>query len=257
MLRDYPIVGADMVTMTLPLPRDMEPDWEVAAHAIRGVRLAALSDTDYLFDWENWLWDTPNLPSAVAAFTALRAAEGELHQHACMLRGAIEHGWAEELIELETPAHRVWVTGGPSWGEDPCDLVGPVIKLAEAGITEAAGFEGYTRYDGPPISERKLGFAADDVRLTLFGQSVAHAAEQARALDHPARDATAIEWLHAWMRDLDAVQAGGDSGRALMRFAARGLALTAWLKYPAEALREEGSRSALASWLCRRRGRPV
>jgi hypothetical protein len=100
-----------------------------------------------------------NLPGAVPAFVALYAAQGELHGYASELRGAIEHGWPDELIALETPTHMVWVTGGPSWGEPPGDLVDATIYLAEAGITNVLGFDGYTRYDEPPIEQRTFGFS--------------------------------------------------------------------------------------------------
>ena len=154
MIGDHAVVGADMVTMVLPLPRERRLDWDAAAAAIRDVRLEVLWDTGELYPWEYWLGEVENLPGAVPALVALRAAQGELHGYACELRGAIEHGWPDELIALETPTHTVWVTGGPSWGEPPGDLVDATIYLAEAGITNAAGFDGYTRYDGPPIEQR-------------------------------------------------------------------------------------------------------
>jgi hypothetical protein len=53
--------------------------------------------------WEDWLGDVDNLPGAVPAFVALRAAQNELHRYACELRGAIEQGWPDELISLESP----------------------------------------------------------------------------------------------------------------------------------------------------------
>lgn len=232
-------MGADMVTMTLPLPLGRLADWEAAARAVRDVRLEVLWDTGDLYDWESWLADTGNLPAALAAFTALRAAQAELHEHACLLRGAIEHGWPDELIELETPSHRVWVTGGPSWGEDPGDLVGPTIFLGESGVTDAIGFESYTRYDGPPIPQRSFGFAADDRRLTQFGVAVAHLAEEAASTEQPPAGATAEMWLDAWLADLDAIAAPSGDGHPLLRFAARGLALSAWLKEPTASVTPE------------------
>ena len=47
-------VGADMVTMTLPLPLGRKPDWGAAAHAIRDLRLAVLWHAGELYDWETW-----------------------------------------------------------------------------------------------------------------------------------------------------------------------------------------------------------
>lgn len=227
-----------MVTMVLPVPIERELDWSAAAAAVRDVRLAILWDTGELYPWEEWLWDTDNLPGAVPAFTALRAAQVELHDHACLLRGAIEHGWPEELIEITTPTHRVWITGGPSWGDAPGDLIGPTIYLAEAGVTDAAGFDGYTRYDGPPISSRRLDFSADDLRLTRFGVVAGHAAEQALGMDHPGARATANEWFDAWLQELEPQQ-DADQGPALLRFAARGLALSCRLKFPEAELDRE------------------
>lgn len=232
-------MGADMVTMTLPLPKGRQPDWEAAAQAIRDVRLEVLWDTGELYDWELWLADEENLPGARAAFTALRAAQAELYDHVCLMRGAIEHGWPDELIELETPSHRVWITGGPSWGEDPGDLVGPTIYLAEAGITDAIGFDGYTRYEGPPIAERKFGFDAEGRRLTHFGAATAHIAEEAANDELIPASLTGRAWLDAWLADLDALANSSAGGPALMRFAARGLALSAWLKDPSAPITPE------------------
>src|SRR4029077_8247888 len=129
----------------------------------------------------------------------LRAAQGELHGYASELRGAIEHGWPDELIVLETPTHRVWVTGGPSWGEPPGELVHPAIYLAEAGITDRAGFDGYTRYDDRPIEQRTFGFTRDELRLVRFGVTAAHAAEQAAGMRHPDSAARGREWFDTWL----------------------------------------------------------
>ena len=63
-----------MVTMILPIRLGREPDWHAVVFAGRDVRLAVLWDTGDLYDWESWLSDTGNLPGAVAAFAAVRAA---------------------------------------------------------------------------------------------------------------------------------------------------------------------------------------
>ncbi|MDP9442350.1 MAG: hypothetical protein M3P34_09305 [Actinomycetota bacterium] len=230
-------MGADMVTMTLPLSLQRQPDWRSAARAIRDVRLQVLWGTGELYDWETWLHDTDNLPGAVPAFMALRAAQRDLHRYACLLRGAIEHGWPDELIELVTPTHRIWVTGVPSWGEDPGDLVGPAIYLAEAGVTDAAGFEGYTHYEETPIGSRSFGFSAEALRATRFGVAAAHAAEQAAAMKHPGAAAPAQTWFSTWLLEIET--GADDPGRRLLRFAARGLALSAWLKDPGAPLEHE------------------
>jgi hypothetical protein len=209
-------MGVDMVTMTLPLPLGREPDWDAAALAIRTLRLDVVWDADDLYPWEEWLAETENLPGSEAAFVALRAARWQLHRHACMLRGAIEHGWRAELVCLQTPTHRAWVSGGPSWGDDPGDLITPMIELAEAGITAAAGFEGHTQYVGPPIERRRLGFGAGDTRRVCMGLAAAHAAEQACG--------TAAS-LSSWPAELDRMGPGDAGGRALLRFVAAGLAL--------------------------------
>jgi len=221
-----------MVTMTLPLRRGREPDWEAAARAIRCLRLEVLWGAgDSLYPWEDWLEDAGELPGAEAAFVLLRTAQAELRQHAAGLRGAVEHGWPEELIVFETPAHRVWITGGPSWGEPATDLTYPLIDLAEAGITDAAGFEGYTSYASQPIENRHFEFAAEDLRRVRFGVAAAHAVEQAAAIKHPAPDASPREWLNTWVAELHDADDDETGGRGLLRFAARGLALSVWLKH--------------------------
>ncbi len=146
--------------MVLPLTRGRDLDWDAAARAIRDVRLAVLWDAGELYPWEYWIGEVEDLPGAVPAFVALRAAQRELHGYACALRGAIEHGWPDELIVLDTPTYRVWVTGGPSWGDAAGDLIDTAIYLAEAGITDAAGFDDYTRYEETPIERRTFGSRA-------------------------------------------------------------------------------------------------
>jgi hypothetical protein len=98
-------MGVDMVTMTLPLPLGREPDWEAAALAIRDLRLDVVWDADELYPWEEWLAETENLPGSEAAFVALRAAQWQLHRHACALRGAIDHGWPAELVCIPALPH--------------------------------------------------------------------------------------------------------------------------------------------------------
>lgn len=80
--------------------------------------------------------------------------------------------------------------------------MGPTVYLAEAGVTDPASFEGYTWYDGPPISSRRLDFSADELRLTRFGVAAAHAAEQAGAMEHPRDGSSAQDWLNAWLEEL-------------------------------------------------------
>ena len=209
-------MGVDMVTMTLPLPLEREPDWEAAALAIRNLCLDVVWDADELYPWEEWLAETENLPGSEAAFVALRAAQWQLHRHACELRGAIEHGWPAELVCIRTPTHRAWVSGGPSWGDDPTELITPMIELAEAGITAAAGFEGHTQYVSTPIERRTLGFGAEDARRVCMGLAAAHAAEQACGMA-----ASTV----SWPAELDHMGPDESGGRALLRFVAAGLVL--------------------------------
>lgn len=230
---DHVRVGVDMVTLVLTLPRDRDPDWDIAARAVRDVQLAVVWDTGDLYPWEDWLRDVEWLPGAVSAFVAMRAAQGALHGAACELRGAIEHGWPAELIVFETPTHRVWVTGGPSVGDPPGDLFEPARWLTESGMATAATFDDYTRYIDPPIGERTLDFSRDEVRVVRLGVAAAHVADQAAGIETPATSGE--ERFDAWLAELDGVRhAGEPDGRALLCFAARGLALSAWLKHPAE-----------------------
>ena len=223
-------MGASMVTMTLPLLHGPDPDWEAAARAIRCLRLEVLwASDDDLYPYEYWLDESGDLPGAEAAFVLLQTAQAELTEHAVLLRSAIEHGWPEELIAFDAPAHRVWITGGPSWGEPATDLTDPLIELAEAGITNAAGFEGYTSYASVPIDDRRFEFTSDEMRLVHFGIAAAHAAEQLTTLKHPALDASPLEWFNVWVAELDPPNDDQTDGGALLRFAARGLALSAWL----------------------------
>jgi hypothetical protein len=46
-----------------------------------------------------------------------------------------------DLDYLLVRGARVWVTGGPSWGDDPSDLCSPMRRLHAAGVLGAAGFD--------------------------------------------------------------------------------------------------------------------
>ena len=224
-------VGASMITMTLPLPRERQLDWDAAARAIGRLRLEVVwAVRDDLLYEDYWVRETGDLPGAEAAFVALGAAQAELWDHACLLRGAIEYGWPEELIVFDTPTHHVWITGGPSWGEMATDLCDPLIALAEAGVTDAAGFDGYTAYASVPIEEREFDFDDDELRLVHFGVTAVHAAEQAATMTHPAPDASPRQWLNAWIAELEHDD-DEMAGPALLRFAARGLALCVRLEH--------------------------
>ena len=91
---------------------------------------------------------------------------------------------------------------------------------------KSAGFEGYTRYDGPPIDSRSLGFSAAELRLTRFGVAAAHAAEQAAGMELPEAGSSAGAWLTAWFQELQESDDCESQGRALLRVAARGMALS-------------------------------
>jgi hypothetical protein len=116
-----------------------------------------------------------------------------LHEHASLLRGALEHGWPEELLTLDAPSHRAWVTGGPSLGEPPSRLVDPCLYLAGAGILQAAGFE--TEAGGQGLVE----FSDDELRLVHIGVTAAHLAAAAAGtkLDGDERHARAARRLAA------------------------------------------------------------
>lgn len=223
-----------METVVLSLPHDRDIDWSAAARAIRDVRLAVVLEVGELYPWEDFD------PGAASTFDALRGGQATLHEYACLLRGAMEHGWGEELIALDTLTHRIWVTGGPSWGEPSGDLVRPAVYLAGAGVTDAAGFKEHARDTDTPAG-RVLNFDRDEIRRVRFGLAVAHAAEQAAGMDHPGPTASGREWLAAWLAEL------APDGCALLRFVGRGLALSAWLKDPASRdLREQFDERARA-----------
>jgi hypothetical protein len=95
------------------------------------------------------------------------------------------------------------VATSPSWGEPPADLVDATIYLAEPSFTDAAGFDGYTRYDGPLIEKRTFGFGRDELRLVRSGVAVAHAAEQAARMRTRISAPAALSCLrHGWPRPL-------------------------------------------------------
>jgi len=228
-----------MATMTLVLPRDARLDWHAMAVAVTDVRLERLWDTgDDTYPWEGWLWDVDNLPGVLPAFTALRAAQGDLHSYAHDLRRAIEGGSSHELIPVQLPHHSVWITGGPSTGDSPTELLDPLIQLAESGAAASAGFTHWTGYAPNAISVRRFDFTADELRSVHAGVALGHVAEAAQALQHPDRRASAMEWLHTLRVELGDDR-GAFNGHRLARFAARAVATCSWLLEPGRPLDAE------------------
>lgn len=225
-------MGVDMTIMVLAMPHGRAVDWDAAGRALRAVNIAALWGADDIYPWELWLEDAQNLPSARAAHATVRAAQECLGEYADVLRGAIDHGRPDQLMAFSLPTHRVWLTGGPSAGDPPTEMVNPVIELAEAGVLAAAGFTDLPAYVSRRPDDRPWPFQGDESRCTLAGLATVHAADQADSMEHPAYEASALNWFDALRAELRTDQ----PGRQLLRFAARALATATWLLDPSETL---------------------
>lgn len=217
-----------MVTMVLARPRERELDWAAAAKEIRAVPLERLWQADDLYPWEAWLQETANLPGAKPAFVALREAQTDLHAETAMLRAVLEAD-PGRLIRFELPTHIGWVAGGPSAGDSPDDVVGPMIELAEAGILRAAGFTQWTEYVGD-LDGRHFEFDSEATRRTRVGIVGAYVAERAASLPRPPIDALVTDRLDVCTRLLR----GASDGRSLIEAGAQLLLLITWLLDPTD-----------------------
>ncbi|MEA2170150.1 MAG: hypothetical protein QOF76_3450 [Solirubrobacteraceae bacterium] len=196
-------MGVSMVVMTLPLPLGREIDWEAAARAIRNLKLGTIWNAqEELYPWEDWVDvdEDGDLPSARAALVGLRVAQGFLRARAAALRGAIAYEYAEELMEVRTRTHHVFITGGPSPGDSPTDLFDDACFLAEAGIITAAGFDSYTSFANSSLDARELEFGPHDTRRVHVGMALAHAL--AEDLFPPAADPSSATLLRELGRGL-------------------------------------------------------
>jgi len=218
-----------MFTMVFALPKGSGIDWVAAASEIRGVPLERLWDTGDLYPWEGWLEEAENLPGAKPAFVALRAAQADLHAHAMLLRAELE-AVPRRIIRFELPAHVGWVVGGPSAGDSPDDIVGPVRELADAGVLRAAGVTSWTDYGYGDFDDRHFGFGLEDERRTRVGIAGAHVAERAATLARLPVRAPIAERLDTCTTLLRKAV----DGRMLIEAASQLLLLTTWLLGPGE-----------------------
>ncbi len=135
-------VGSELQLAHAAIPRDRAPNWVHAEWALDTIELRVLWDTGDFFDWEGWLLpiDAPNPPDPHGVFAAIRQAQYALDSDLVTISGAVAAGPGPALEVVITPAHRVYLTGGMSWGQDATELVTPMWNLAEAGLLRAAGF---------------------------------------------------------------------------------------------------------------------
>ncbi len=229
-------MGIEMQSVVLVLPEGQTLDWDAAAETIRGIRL-------------DWLWDAANeyfntgdftedegeeFPGAVAGLDALRAAQSHLRDVAQRVRYIVERGWPSEVILVQLPHHRLWLSAGASLGDPATDAIGDLAAFWESGIAATAGFTTWTDFGSKPFGQRRLPFTSAGKRATLFGVVAGHAAESAmNGEDDRIISIVPSDRFEHWAERIDRISQGGDpGGQALLRFAAEGLDLCGWLREP-------------------------
>lgn len=120
-------MGADMLVACFsePCKGRFRPRWNEAKKAVKA---AAVN------------WAKNGLPNALDHMEVDEACN---HVIGCLdqLKEAYNGGCgSRELVYLEYPPHRVWLTGGVSWGDSPSEIYDVIYDLCGSGFLEAAGF---------------------------------------------------------------------------------------------------------------------
>jgi hypothetical protein len=164
--------------------------WSAALDVVQQVEWRDLTGLDLEYWWpserlEGDEYAPPN-PLGVYEFVAQfrSALAGDLD----LLSTAVTSG-DTELLEIEIPGHRVFVTGGQTWGVTPTRLLNAIVRLADCGALAAAGITdaSSTAADGGEdivlIVDRRDGFTAPERRWAAAGRAVLYAEDDARLLE--------------------------------------------------------------------------
>jgi hypothetical protein len=125
-----------MLIEALVIPEGTNPSWENAQAWIDGLSDSDLQDlAEQSFDWLIEDLDEGAEPVRVA----LREVLEDLRKAFAFLDTEGEHA-PRELGWIIVAGHRVYLTGGMSFGDTPTDLFDVFAHAVETGVAEAAGF---------------------------------------------------------------------------------------------------------------------
>ena len=126
-------MGRELLLTSLAIPKGKEPDWNKAQESIEELIKSKGCITAY-FDVNG---EEPQDEDT------LRTWLTDLITHA---KDIWKDGWRDSYVtENIVPGWKVWVAGGDSWGDSPCDEFDLINNLLDTGLAEKAGFvvEGY------------------------------------------------------------------------------------------------------------------
>jgi hypothetical protein len=161
-------MGAELITATLVIDHDRTPEWEAMRAFIRA-RTPDQLETDDLDTYGDWLWGArehsdgvfyvENPSERVGPFprddaeadAERRNREEQAQAYRDALLGYVdelERAWGAEYRQsfiFRVRTADVFITGGTSWGDDPCEEFTAAIALDKIeGLLPAGGFDGWS-----------------------------------------------------------------------------------------------------------------
>jgi hypothetical protein len=136
-------MGDALLLNAAVIDEDKSPDWAAAEQRIAAVTAEEIDDEldvlePYTLDPEDHRVEPVAGGELEIDIDRLRRdLRGDLQA----FRDGVDHQ-RSDLDYLLVRGARVWVTGGPSYGDDPSDVYPSMRRLHAAGVLAAAGFDG-------------------------------------------------------------------------------------------------------------------
>ncbi len=121
------------------IDEDNTPDWDAAERRITAITESELTDRTDLA--ERFTADNGEDDPRSASEVDIEALKRRLREDLREFREGLE-GERTDLDYLLVRGARIWVTGGPSFGDEPTEMTNPMNRLELAGVLAAAGFDG-------------------------------------------------------------------------------------------------------------------
>lgn len=113
-----------MLVFQLPIPADKEPDWDRAEKWVAALTADELNELAVGHDWEA---------------EGAKEQRAQLAQILADFRKEIEG--SREVAVIQFLGHKLYLTGGLSWGESPTDAWDVFERAVAAGVARQAGFD--------------------------------------------------------------------------------------------------------------------
>jgi len=128
-------MGSDFITMRIAIAKGKKPDFKKG-----GKHIDKLRNTPYAKWPKQYLerfYEVDHSPDDISNSADLAAIlMGDLDE---LHRNWIDGGRECDIFVVGNK--KVFITGGFSCGDDPCDLWGSLDRLISAGVTKACGFD--------------------------------------------------------------------------------------------------------------------